>query len=389
MPCADGITGIAKAGIGKSFSLNPADAVFHCKGMLKMPGAAAGRRGSIAVAKYSSVNLGPWMSYQCELLLSPTDTQGNLSPLARKVAAHIKTLLRAVDKFAHQDEALHGLTSSRADNLSPRTQDSSLKEKKSMIKKHNSWQLSHYNPLLINEKEVENWVLCEQFVTEVQEEAPTSRPPPADTVSLGSGDTGPVGCAQDGMLPISASGETPLVLFDLGSKPGKKLLDCEGSSSPRVLVVDQMQVVQKSVVTHHEWHQVSEAEFSSGVGILGIGVAPVQTPSGCSWLRPILDPKNCRQQLLLDAQSCSQAGNMVRIDFPSGLYSNLDGLVTGLQAFESSNCSQLLNAHYIVEGVHNLDRMETEGTWIQAKSRRKRKAAPKNSKSSSGIKAKL
>ncbi|GMH27097.1 hypothetical protein Nepgr_028940 [Nepenthes gracilis] len=59
-----------------------------------------------------------------------------------------------------------------------------------------------------------------------------------------------------------------------------------------------------------------------------------------------------------------------------------DGLVTGLQTFDSSNHSELLNARCVVEEVHNLDRKEKQDSWIQAKSRRKRKAAPKISKAS-------
>ncbi|GMH16961.1 hypothetical protein Nepgr_018802 [Nepenthes gracilis] len=47
-----------------------------------------------------------------------------------------------------------------------------------------------------------------------------------------------------------------------------------------------------------------------------------------------------------------------------------------------NDVTELLNARCVVEEVHNLDRMENEGTWIQAKSRQKCKAAPKNSKSS-------
>ncbi|GMH06079.1 hypothetical protein Nepgr_007919 [Nepenthes gracilis] len=83
----------------------------------------------------------------------------DLFPLARRVTTQINSLLRAIDKSAHKDEALHGLASFPAANLSPRTLYSSLKGKKSMIKKCSSWQLSHYNPLLVNEKEVDNLVL--------------------------------------------------------------------------------------------------------------------------------------------------------------------------------------------------------------------------------------
>ncbi|GMH31662.1 hypothetical protein Nepgr_033506 [Nepenthes gracilis] len=82
----------------------------------------------------------------------------NLSPLAREVAARIKALLRADDQSEHQDEALPGLASPQVDILSPRMQDSSLKVHNSIIKKPFFRQLCHYNPLLINEKEIENWV---------------------------------------------------------------------------------------------------------------------------------------------------------------------------------------------------------------------------------------
>ncbi|GMH14479.1 hypothetical protein Nepgr_016320 [Nepenthes gracilis] len=51
----------------------------------------------------------------------------NLS-LAHEVAAQIKALLQADDKSMHQDEAFQGQASPWAANLSPRMQDSSLKE---------------------------------------------------------------------------------------------------------------------------------------------------------------------------------------------------------------------------------------------------------------------
>ncbi|GMH19224.1 hypothetical protein Nepgr_021065 [Nepenthes gracilis] len=60
---------------------------------------------------------------------SQESKQKDLSPLARKVAARINTLLRAVDKSAHKDVALHDLAYYLANNLSPRTLDSSLKLK--------------------------------------------------------------------------------------------------------------------------------------------------------------------------------------------------------------------------------------------------------------------
>ncbi|GMH11594.1 hypothetical protein Nepgr_013435 [Nepenthes gracilis] len=71
-------------------------------------------------------------------------------------------------------------------------------------------------------------------------------------------------------------------------------------------------------------------------------------------------------------------------DFQSGLYSDLDGIVSGLQSFGCPNHSQLLKARRVVVETCILDRMENVGTWIQAKSRRKRKVSPKHSKSSSG-----
>ncbi|GMH14541.1 hypothetical protein Nepgr_016382 [Nepenthes gracilis] len=110
-----------------------------------------------------------------------------------------------------------------------------------------------------------------------------------------------------------------LGVFDPGSEPGEILLDGEGSLSPGVLIVNQKQVVHQSAVTLHERPQVSDAEFSSGLGILGVGVALVQTLSSYSRLLPISDPKIYRQQLLLDSQSCSQASKAVRIgceDYP-------------------------------------------------------------------------
>ncbi|GMH05986.1 hypothetical protein Nepgr_007826 [Nepenthes gracilis] len=51
----------------------------------------------------------------------------DFSPFARRVAARINFLLRAVDKSVHNDEALHGLASSPTDNLNPWSQVSSLK----------------------------------------------------------------------------------------------------------------------------------------------------------------------------------------------------------------------------------------------------------------------
>ncbi|GMH18488.1 hypothetical protein Nepgr_020329 [Nepenthes gracilis] len=65
---------------------------------------------------------------QLPLVVPESDSkQIDLSPLARRVAARINSLRRAVDKFALNDEALHGRASFLAANLSPRTLDPSLK----------------------------------------------------------------------------------------------------------------------------------------------------------------------------------------------------------------------------------------------------------------------
>ncbi|GMH18478.1 hypothetical protein Nepgr_020319 [Nepenthes gracilis] len=98
---------------------------------------------------------------------------------------------------------------------------------------------------------------------------------------------------------------TLLGAFDLGSQPGKIMQDGRGSLSP--------EVVHQSVDSLHERALVSEAESSSGVGFLGIGVAPVQPLPGYSYLRPTSDPKTCRNQILLDSQCYSLAGNAVRM----------------------------------------------------------------------------
>ncbi|GMH19177.1 hypothetical protein Nepgr_021018 [Nepenthes gracilis] len=86
-----------------------------------------------------------------------------------------------------------------------------------------------------------------QFVDEVPEEAHAPRPPPTDAVSLISGNGGPV--------------------------------DGEGPSPPGALVDHQR------AVTLHDWHRVSDAEVSSGEGLLGAGDAPLSIRPPASGVR--------------------------------------------------------------------------------------------------------
>ncbi|GMH22195.1 hypothetical protein Nepgr_024038 [Nepenthes gracilis] len=65
---------------------------------------------------------------------------------------------------------------------------------------------------------------------------------------------------------------------------------------------------------------------------------------------------------------------------------DLDGLVEGLQNFDSQNCPQLLEALSGVVEDHHPMGLAQEGPWIQANSRRKRNTTRKNSKSSSDSK---
>ncbi|GMH29922.1 hypothetical protein Nepgr_031765 [Nepenthes gracilis] len=103
-------------------------------------------------------------------------------------------------------------------------------------------------------------------------------------------------CSAD-IFPISDQEVTLLGAFDPGSEPGEIMQDGRGSLSPEVV------------------HQSADSllESSFGVGFLGIGVAPIQPLPGCSCLRPTSDPKTCRNQILLDSQCCSLAGNAVRM----------------------------------------------------------------------------
>ncbi|GMH06198.1 hypothetical protein Nepgr_008038 [Nepenthes gracilis] len=120
--------------------------------------------------------------------------------------------------------------------------------------------LSDCLPVSVKNHEVKNLVapcaqFAEQTVAEVLEEAPASRPPPANADSLGSSDVGPVVCAQIGMLPTNTSGESQLDLVDLDSESGENLLDYEGSLSPDVLDDDQLQEDHPCAVALLEGHQ--------------------------------------------------------------------------------------------------------------------------------------
>ncbi|GMH16143.1 hypothetical protein Nepgr_017984 [Nepenthes gracilis] len=166
--------------------------------------------------------------------------------------------------------------------------------------------------LLVKDLVVQCTHVAEQITAEDLEEAPSSRPPPDDAVSLGFVDTGIVVCSQVGGYPIKAFGEILIGRIDPGSEPGDALMDSEVSLSPGVLVDDSLQVDHQRAVFHKERQQVSFVEafrrglVTTGVGRLGDGAAPLS-------IRPIT---NADRRDALGIITCSKEHLEVSLPVP-------------------------------------------------------------------------
>ncbi|GMH16962.1 hypothetical protein Nepgr_018803 [Nepenthes gracilis] len=148
--------------------------------------------------------------------------------------------------------------------------------------------------------------------------------------------------------------------------------------------LDALEVVPKSPISNPSISNDFLLEESSTIERpVGDEVLLASEKQGIDWDSDVVSSQSSEGWSAEDIENDPMHYVLQRLLMENATQLYVSSIAKGLQSFDCSNRSQLLNARCVVEEVHNFDRLENVGTWIQAKPRRKRKAAPKHSKSSS------